>query len=345
MGSATQEGDIAPNAGTYPTSTTDVYCVSCHTDHNYFNARQGRQPALRHRQRERSATSNSDYSSTSPYGICVSCHATAKAKQGMGTDQLNVGGANTPVIDGAQFNTSAHNYNVASTFGTSTFNANCSKCHSDEQTKSYRGSTYKFGTHYSCGVRHPRGARRLACRRLRRGRRVLRVPLHAAGGLKAVADIDWYNQSSMDATSQSIRGLMAGTPATAQTQTNTLYFRADRRDDPAEPMPNAHQTADTFTAGTWIGGRWRPTFPTTAYETKTRAQGTSTSATADGDLHLAAVASRPTVRPRPLTRSTSTPGVHRLTTPYVRYRIYKWNANDTIGTYICPGHTYATEMG
>src|SRR6185369_2738833 len=30
-------GDIAPNAGSYPTSTTDVYCTSCHSDHNYFN--------------------------------------------------------------------------------------------------------------------------------------------------------------------------------------------------------------------------------------------------------------------------------------------------------------------
>ena len=102
MGSATLEGDIAPNTGTYPTSTTDVYCVSCHADHNYFNLSRGANLRSNIANASGAATSNSDYSSTSPYGICVSCHATAKAKQGMGTDQLNVGGANTPVIGGAQ---------------------------------------------------------------------------------------------------------------------------------------------------------------------------------------------------------------------------------------------------
>ncbi len=175
--------------------------------------------------------SNSDYSSTSPYGICVSCHATAKAKQGMGTDQLNVGGANTPVIGGAQFNTSAHNYNVASTFGASTFNANCSKCHSDEQTKTYQGSTYKFGTHYSAasailgalGVSladaYTEEDECYACHSV------------SSAGLKAFADKDWYNQSSMDATAQSIHGRFVGTPATAQTPSNMLYFRATGETD------------------------------------------------------------------------------------------------------------------
>jgi len=155
MGSATQNGDIAPNTGTYPTSKTDVYCVSCHSDHNYFNGAASKAGNLRTDIANASgaATASTDYLTTGAYGICVSCHNVSQAKQGMGTDQLNVGAANTPVIAGADFNASAHEYSVASTFGASaTFNANCAKCHSDEQTKQYATGTYKFGTHYSASA-------------------------------------------------------------------------------------------------------------------------------------------------------------------------------------------------
>ena len=158
---------------------------------------------------------------------------------------------------------------------------------SDEQTKSYQGSTYKFGTHYTAasailgalGVSltdaYAEEDECFACHST------------SAEGLKAVANMDWYNQTAMDATSQSIRGLMAGTPATAQTQTNTLYFRPTADGAPSEPMPNAHQTGDTFASGTWIGRAMAPNASTIAYETKTQSWAPH-GQLSDGELHLAA---------------------------------------------------------
>ncbi len=152
MGGALGDGDIAPNAtlGSYPTSQTDVYCVSCHTDHNYFNATKGANLRTGIAAAGNS-TANTDFIAGGT-GICVSCHATSLAKQNPGTDQASLGAANTPVIGGAVFDASAHDYTVASSFGTSTFNANCSKCHSDEQTKGFQTSTYRFGTHWSASA-------------------------------------------------------------------------------------------------------------------------------------------------------------------------------------------------
>jgi hypothetical protein len=157
MGTGGYNGDIAPNAGAYPTSQTDVYCVSCHTDHNYFNADKGRNLRTDIANASGASVANSDYVASGVYGICVSCHKVIQAKQGMGTDQAALGTANTPLIAGADFAPSAHNYNVASSFGASTFNANCSKCHSDEQAKQYATSTFKFGTHWSTSVGILRG--------------------------------------------------------------------------------------------------------------------------------------------------------------------------------------------
>ena len=209
MGSATQEGDIAPNAGAYPTSQTDVYCVSCHSDHNYFNANRGANLRSDITNASGAAPVNTDFSATAPYGICVSCHSTAKAKQGMGTDQLNVGGANAPVIGGAAFNGSAHNYTVGSTFSASAFNANCSKCHNDEQAKQYQTSTNKFGTHFSAtaGILGALGVS-LADAYVEEDECYSCHSL-AASGRKTTNNFDWYGGRAMNATSQNLFGLFA----------------------------------------------------------------------------------------------------------------------------------------
>ncbi|MDF1542191.1 MAG: cytochrome c3 family protein [Anaerosomatales bacterium] len=157
LGGAAGEGDIAPNAGSYPTSTSDVYCVSCHTDHNYFNASNATNLRSDITNSSGSASADTDYSTNSNAGICTSCHATSLTKQGMGTEQKDDGSTATPkIVAGAganQFGASAHNYTATSTFDdATTFKANCSKCHNDENDPAYKvfqTSANKFGTHWS----------------------------------------------------------------------------------------------------------------------------------------------------------------------------------------------------
>jgi nitrate/TMAO reductase-like tetraheme cytochrome c subunit len=153
LGSSSFDGDKAFAAGSYPTSTTDVYCLSCHVDHDKFNASKAAnlRPDVTATNPTGAAT---DYNSTSNTGVCTACHATSLAKQGMGAEQKDDGSTATPkVVPGGaagQFGASAHDYYATSTFGSgNTFNANCSKCHNDEQSKSFQDSTFQFGTHWS----------------------------------------------------------------------------------------------------------------------------------------------------------------------------------------------------
>jgi hypothetical protein len=120
--------------------------MSCHADHDQFNDSQSGN--LRADLGSTATSAATDFSSTSPYGVCVACHSVARVKDT--TNQKSDGTANTPAISGTDFDASAHDYTVDSTFGDSTtFAANCSKCHNDEQTKDFQTSTNRFGTHYS----------------------------------------------------------------------------------------------------------------------------------------------------------------------------------------------------
>jgi hypothetical protein len=151
MGGAAGDGDIAPFTGAYPTSATDVYCVSCHTDHNYFNGDLTKGANLRTDVANASgaSTSNTDFIASGSYGICVSCHSVTRVKQDADTAD---GPGSTPSVAGADFDASAHDYTVQSDFGSSAFLANCSKCHSDEQAKEFQTSTERFGTHWSASA-------------------------------------------------------------------------------------------------------------------------------------------------------------------------------------------------
>ncbi len=140
-------GDIAPNAGTYQTSTTNVFCTSCHSDHNYFNPGPGTQAGANLRTAisvSSGAATNTDYYNSGSYGVCASCHATALAKdttnQKPGTGIVE----NTPKVDGAQYANGTHNYAIPSTIGTSTFNGDCVKCHDDGQTTSYNSAGFSL---------------------------------------------------------------------------------------------------------------------------------------------------------------------------------------------------------
>ena len=152
MGSAATSGDLAPGTGGYPMSTVEVYCVSCHSDHNYFNGSTPTSPAANLRidiaDSNGANATNTDFIASGTYGICLSCHDTsALAKDN--ANQKNDGRANVAEIAGVDYSGSSHNYNATSQFGSSTFRSNCSKCHNDEQTKAYQTGVYQFGTHFS----------------------------------------------------------------------------------------------------------------------------------------------------------------------------------------------------
>jgi hypothetical protein len=92
---------------------------------------------------------NYDYTSSGTGGICLSCHTSVQTKSYSHPD----GSTETKAISKADFDaaTSSHNYSIPTTFGTdgSTFNATCTKCHTDEMNKSYQTSTNKVGPHDS----------------------------------------------------------------------------------------------------------------------------------------------------------------------------------------------------
>lgn len=158
MGSASNDGDYTPaSSSTYPVSTTDVYCISCHVDHDLFNANKGANLRSTIGAASAAAT-NTDFiapGTTGNPGICASCHATALTKQN--ADQASSGTTYTVAISAAGYAASAHNYSVATAFSGSAFRANCAKCHNDTLAKSYQssveGTLTAFGVHTSAEAR------------------------------------------------------------------------------------------------------------------------------------------------------------------------------------------------
>jgi hypothetical protein len=163
---------LANTTPTYPVITdsttltatdSNKRCLMCHVDHNVFrpdlNGANGGQRAKNLRQTVKvdatttSNFTNTDYASGLPDGgLCLSCHASSMTKNN--TAQKDDGTTATLAINKTQFDaaTTAHNYEVSSTFAsdTSTFNGNCVKCHSDTLPKSYQGGTGNaFGVHLS----------------------------------------------------------------------------------------------------------------------------------------------------------------------------------------------------
>ncbi len=113
---------------------------------------------------------------------------------------------------------------------------------------------------------------------------------------------------------------------------DTLYFKAAAEASPAEPMPNAHETADAFVGGTWIGRSMSPTLPTAAYETKSQVTGGTA-----GYWRMVTFTSPPATAASSIPAGTWTFNVYcgessGQQNAFVRYRVYKWNAADSIGT-------------
>ncbi len=230
LGKAGTPGDTAFGATSYPGSGTDVYCLSCHVDHDKFNANKASN-LRKNSVAGIAAPTNSDYDVASPYGICLGCHAAGRAKDvaNQKSSANTVGAdntANTPAISGSAFATSAHQYAVSSGYADATsFQGNCSKCHNDENQGSYKQfqtSSIKFGTHWD-------SSRRILAA-LGRATPVSDSPFadeafcyrcHSVStdGLKGTANRDWYGAagSVMSAASQNIYQQFVNSPANGAT--------------------------------------------------------------------------------------------------------------------------------
>lgn len=159
LGTATYAGDEAAAfwQDTYPTAGTaaaaaNVYCLSCHVDHDKFNDTPGAN--LRGSMAGAPTAAATDFNSSTG-GVCLGCHDKALTKDY--ANQKDDGSRTTPIITTGMYAGKAHDYVVNSYFGPSAdtgnrFQANCAKCHNDEQSKPFQeaaGSAFTFGTHYS----------------------------------------------------------------------------------------------------------------------------------------------------------------------------------------------------
>ncbi|MCL4079188.1 Ig-like domain-containing protein [Coriobacteriia bacterium Es71-Z0120] len=233
----------APGTGTYPNSTTALACVSCHTDHNYFNANKGSNLRTSISNTSGASNTNTDFiAGGSPsYGICLSCHSSALTKNTTG--QKTTGASSqTPAISGAAYDVSAHDYEVTSSFGTSTFRANCVKCHDDEQDslKSYQTSTYKFGTHYSAENRIAKALGVALAGTSTSSEENLCFTCHTGG----TAGNDAYGAKAMDAQSRSIQSEFAETY-----KHNVAGYSGVHRSDESVSAPT--QVTPSSTTGWW----------------------------------------------------------------------------------------------
>ncbi len=149
-------------------------CLSCHVDHDIF--RPDLNPGIGTRgsnlrvdwaidpvSGDNTVLLNSDYQSTGNGGVCLSCHdgsdPTCSACHSAHTppkDFLLPFASASSVhrfIPKAEYDSaiSTHNYSVPITFTTdgSVFNANCTKCHNDDMSKTYQNSTVKVSIHGS----------------------------------------------------------------------------------------------------------------------------------------------------------------------------------------------------
>lgn len=206
-GGAYTDGDYAPGpVGAYPTSgVSNLFCTVCHVDHDQFNAKQGANLRAQFPSYSSGTATNTDFSSSLVLGgLCTSCHGLPQPKDT--TYQKDDGTNLAQSISIGGYNASAHQYVAGSAFGDgSTFKANCSKCHNDEQVKDFQTSSNKFGTHWSA-------ARRL----LSALGATVTDPLqethcyrcHArttdGGTNKTVAGRDWYDAANMSSASERV---------------------------------------------------------------------------------------------------------------------------------------------
>jgi hypothetical protein len=244
LGGSTYDGDESDNfySSSYPGAGTDVYCLSCHVDHDKFNSSKGSN--LRADLSSNPSAANSDYSSTSPYGVCIACHSSARTKD-TSNQNSSYGSAQTAAMSGADYNTSAHNYTTSSSFSDATsFNANCVKCHSDftnETTDYQSASGDQFALHYSAESRilNAFGAAVPATDQLEEG---FCFECHSTtGNPNAGSNLDAYGVAGMDDDALAIEGLWTG--ATSEhpvSSTNGVHAPDEGTSSNWNPSTNRH---------------------------------------------------------------------------------------------------------
>ncbi len=333
-----------------PTLDADRNCNICHMKHEFPDKANN----LRN-----SINSATPTASNTDAPLCLSCHEQNQQLKDI-TRQAADGTVRTPLVGSVDFNASAHAYAVTGQFTTgataNTFTVACVKCHNSSAATSLQTGSFQFALHDSPDrrLRAPLGRAGLAdddsagfCYRCHSN------AADALPGAKKAADAnDWYGTvTTMPAGATGIFAQMQkgtpGAPSTATTSTNTLYFKPTAAENPTEPMPNAHVTPDTFAGGTWIGRSMSPGTTTTAYEAKT--QNTNLT-TANARWRMVTFTSPAVATAVNVPAGTWTINVYdreqnAAENAFVRYAVYKWNANDTQGTTIVAGTTFATEMG
>ncbi|MHB1341786.1 MAG: cytochrome c3 family protein [Coriobacteriia bacterium] len=199
------DGDHAFAASTYPTTTSEVFCLSCHVDHNLFNPPGNAQAAnLRPDLSDAPiAGATTDWSDSTNTGVCSSCHTTSLTKS-LAVEKKSDGRTATPLIANAAYDSSAHKYGTNSTYTDATiFSANCSKCHNDENSPSYKdfqNSTSRFGTHWSASQHIVSALGGTVADQLQETHcyRCHSATTDAVVGTrKTVAGRDWYNAANM----------------------------------------------------------------------------------------------------------------------------------------------------
>lgn len=192
----------------YPTdgdpADTPVYCLSCHVDHNYFNG--DKAGNLRDGLVTGAQTpTNTDFDAVNE-GVCLGCHTVERTKDT--TSRMNNGTSITPAISAAMFAGSAHNYTVQSGAfrDNSTFQANCAKCHRDDQGANFQDEP-SFRLHWSTAPSILALLGRAADPDTSSEEGFCYRCHSAAGdGLKTAADADSYGSRGMSAASQAVYG-------------------------------------------------------------------------------------------------------------------------------------------
>jgi hypothetical protein len=331
-------------------SDTNRNCLMCHVDHDIFrpdkNLNATRAKNLRASVSvlpsavDTTTYKNTDFDNAQTQGgICVSCHTTEQSKSYSQTDNTT----KTPLIEKAKFAQSAHNYTASSTFArdSSSFNANCSKCHNDTLNPKSRfnsqSSTNKFGNHQST---------------LRRVTASLDItsttdPIEenlcyrchskttdsnpGGGPAKGTAKKDYYNVASMKSNDLTI--------------SDTLYFGETTNMD---PLPDTSASTDTFQGGTWQACKMLPT--------QQAGQWVQSVNITDFDPSGTPMYWRMTSFVSPAVASTTSIPAGTWTLKLLAYEdtapvnarmrttIYVWTASDMKGTVILPPTSYDPEF-
>ena len=242
------------------TSDTNRNCLMCHVDHNIIrtdinpngtNAKNLRASiSVIPSAGDTGTYSNTDFNNAQAEGgICISCHAAEQTKSYTQSDNS----MKTLVIEKAKFGESAHNYAIASTFGadSSTFSANCSKCHNDnlnpKSSFNAQSSANKFGNHQSTlrsvfatlGISSPTEPREEDfCYRCH-SKTTDTNP--GGGSAKTTAGKDYYGTGNMPNSGS--EDIFTAIQKAKAFSTNNLYLRDIT---PTEPVPHGSGSTDTF---------------------------------------------------------------------------------------------------